>query len=135
MQELPHGDGWIIDRCSIQGLSERQVNETAAELGCSRAGEAEFGILDHPAKRCALWREQHPANLGIVESVRMFLNCLWARLFPRRPEDSFEDWVRNRFGDRLYRTFFKTYTEKVWGVPARRSAPTGPPSGSMGSRS
>lgn len=56
-------------------------------------------------------------NLGVVESLRMFLSYLWARLVPRRPEDSFEDWVRNRFGDRLYRTFFKTYTEKVWGIP------------------
>lgn len=56
-------------------------------------------------------------NLGVIESLRMFLSYLWARLFPRRPEDSFEDWVRNRFGDRLYRTFFKTYTEKVWGIP------------------
>lgn len=56
-------------------------------------------------------------NLGIVESLQMALSYLWARLFPRRPEDSFEDWVRNRFGDRLYRTFFKTYTEKVWGIP------------------
>lgn len=56
-------------------------------------------------------------NLGLVESLLMFLSYLWARLLPRRPEDSFEDWVRNRFGDRLYRTFFKTYTEKVWGIP------------------
>jgi protoporphyrinogen oxidase len=56
-------------------------------------------------------------NLGVVESLSMFVSYLWARMFPRRPEDSFEDWVRNRFGDRLYRTFFKTYTEKVWGIP------------------
>ncbi|MBM3955636.1 MAG: NAD(P)/FAD-dependent oxidoreductase [Planctomycetes bacterium] len=58
-------------------------------------------------------------NLGIVESTRIFVSYLWARCFPRRPEDSFEDWVRNRFGDRLYRTFFKTYTEKVWGISCR----------------
>jgi protoporphyrinogen oxidase len=56
-------------------------------------------------------------NLGVVESLRMFLSYLWARVWPRRPEESFEDWVRNRFGERLYRTFFKTYTEKVWGIP------------------
>lgn len=47
----------------------------------------------------------------------MFASYLWARAFPAQPEDSFEAWVRNRFGDRLYRTFFKTYTEKVWGIP------------------
>ena len=56
-------------------------------------------------------------NLGVVESVRMLMSYVKARVFPVRPEESFEDWVRNRFGDRLYRTFFKTYTEKVWGMP------------------
>ena len=39
---------------------------------------------------------------------------------PIRPEVSFEDWVSNRFGRRLYRIFFKTYTEKVWGIPCNR---------------
>lgn len=38
-------------------------------------------------------------------------------LFPHPREESLEQWVSNRFGKRLYRTFFKTYTEKVWGVP------------------
>ncbi len=56
-------------------------------------------------------------NLGVVESFRMLASYVMARIRPRHPEDSFEDWVRNRFGDRLYRTFFKTYTEKVWGIP------------------
>ena len=57
------------------------------------------------------------SNLGVAESFRMLSSYVMARLRPRHPEDSFEDWVRNRFGDRLYRTFFKTYTEKVWGIP------------------
>jgi protoporphyrinogen oxidase len=38
-------------------------------------------------------------------------------LFPSKEEDTFEQWVSNRFGSRLYHTFFKTYTEKVWGIP------------------
>lgn len=57
------------------------------------------------------------SNLGVIESVRMLLSYLYSSIAPIKPEDSFEDWVRNRFGDRLYRTFFKTYTEKVWGIP------------------
>jgi protoporphyrinogen oxidase len=40
-----------------------------------------------------------------------------AQIFPIRSERSFEDWISNRFGKRLYNTFFKTYTEKVWGIP------------------
>ena len=57
------------------------------------------------------------SNLGLIESFMMVASYVAARLKPVSPEDSFEDWVRNRFGDRLYRTFFKTYTEKVWGIP------------------
>ena len=56
-------------------------------------------------------------NLGLVETVRCVFSYAYAQLFPRRPERSFEDWVINRFGDRLFSIFFKTYTEKVWGIP------------------
>jgi protoporphyrinogen oxidase/GT2 family glycosyltransferase len=57
------------------------------------------------------------ANLGPVELLRMLGSYCRARFLPLEPEDTFEAWVTNRFGRRLYRTFFKTYTEKVWGVP------------------
>lgn len=57
------------------------------------------------------------SNLGVFTSVACVGSYAWARLFPRKPERSFEDWVSNRFGRRLFRIFFKTYTEKVWGVP------------------
>lgn len=56
-------------------------------------------------------------GLGVVESFLIFCSYLKARARPLPSEDSFEEWVVNRFGDRLYRTFFKTYTEKVWGMP------------------
>ncbi|MGB7159508.1 MAG: NAD(P)/FAD-dependent oxidoreductase [Tepidisphaeraceae bacterium] len=65
-------------------------------------------------------------NLGAVESVRIALSYLKVKLRIRGgaklglkplPEDTLEQWVTNRFGLRLYRTFFKTYTEKVWGIP------------------
>jgi protoporphyrinogen oxidase len=56
-------------------------------------------------------------KLGIVRSARIVASYLRARLRPIRPERSFEDWVVNRFGRLLFETFFKTYTEKVWGLP------------------
>lgn len=56
-------------------------------------------------------------NLGLVESFLMVCSYVRAQLQPEKSEESFAQWVRNRFGDRLYRTFFKTYTEKVWGIP------------------
>ncbi len=56
-------------------------------------------------------------GLGPVESVRIGLSYIKARLFPTREERNLEQWVSNRFGRRLYEIFFKTYTEKVWGMP------------------
>jgi len=55
-------------------------------------------------------------GLGLVESFLMGLSYIRARLRPEREEKTFEQWVSNRFGRRLFRTFFKSYTEKVWGM-------------------
>jgi protoporphyrinogen oxidase len=57
-------------------------------------------------------------NLGLWEAMRCGLSYLWARIRPPKDESNYENWLVTRFGWRLYRTFFKTYTEKVWGVPA-----------------
>jgi protoporphyrinogen oxidase len=56
-------------------------------------------------------------NLGIVEAIRIGLSYGLAQLNSRSPEKTLEDFLINRFGTRLYRTFFRDYTEKVWGVP------------------
>ena len=61
----------------------------------------------------ALW------NLGPLETVRCLASYAWARVRPIRHPRSFEDWVRNQFGWRLYNIFFKTYTEKVWGISTK----------------
>jgi len=55
-------------------------------------------------------------NLGLLESVRCVSSYAWARAFPVGQPRSFEDWVCNQFGRRLFEIFFKTYTEKVWGM-------------------
>ena len=57
------------------------------------------------------------AGLGPVEAVRVLASYLAAQVAPHPEERSFEEWVVNRFGRRLYEIFFKTYTEKVWGIP------------------
>ncbi|MHB8864946.1 MAG: NAD(P)/FAD-dependent oxidoreductase [Pirellulaceae bacterium] len=59
-------------------------------------------------------------GLGAVESLLILLSYLRWQIFPCRPEESFEQWVTNRFGNRLFRIFFKSYTEKVWGIPCHR---------------
>jgi len=57
-------------------------------------------------------------GLGVLEAVRCVLSYALVRLRPPKDQRNFEGWVAARFGWRLYRIFFKTYTEKVWGVPA-----------------
>jgi protoporphyrinogen oxidase len=56
-------------------------------------------------------------KLGPVRAARILASYLKARAAPIHPEASFEDWVVNRFGRELFEIFFKTYTEKVWGMP------------------
>jgi protoporphyrinogen oxidase len=57
------------------------------------------------------------AGLGIWQTILIIFSYAKARLRPSPVEENFEQWVSNRFGSRLYRIFFKTYTEKVWGIP------------------
>ena len=56
-------------------------------------------------------------NLGVLRSTACMLSYLRYKLFPIKDVKSFEDWTTNQFGKKLYSIFFKTYTEKVWGMP------------------
>ena len=56
-------------------------------------------------------------NLGIWRSTLCMASYAWAKAFPNKTIRSFEDWTVNQFGHKLYSIFFKTYTEKVWGMP------------------
>src|SRR5258708_1555401 len=68
--------------------------------------------LDYPLRGPDVIRK-----LGPVELTRCLASYLKASLTPKGKEESFEQWVSNRFGKRLYELFFKSYTEKLWGVP------------------
>ena len=57
------------------------------------------------------------ANIGPLTSVAVLASYLRACVAPIEPERSFEDWICNRFGRRLFEMFFRSYTEKVWGIP------------------
>jgi protoporphyrinogen oxidase len=69
-------------------------------------------FLDYPLNGMDVIRK-----LGPIELIRSGLSYMWAAIKPKGSEDNLEQWVSNRFGKRLYQHFFKTYTEKVWGVP------------------
>ena len=70
-------------------------------------------FFDYPLKLSATTL----GNLGLGYTATIGAGYIRSRLFPRRPEKTLEDFLVNRFGETLYRTFFKDYTEKVWGVP------------------
>jgi protoporphyrinogen oxidase len=69
-------------------------------------------FFDYPLKAGNALR-----GLGIGNAALILLSYVRWRTFPHRVEENFEQWVTNRFGQRLYEIFFKTYTEKVWGIP------------------
>jgi protoporphyrinogen oxidase len=60
------------------------------------------------------------SNLGLIESFLILLSYVKMQLRPLPKEETFEQWVTNRFGHRLFKTFFQTYTEKVWGIPCHQ---------------
>ncbi|MFD0578092.1 NAD(P)/FAD-dependent oxidoreductase [Dactylosporangium darangshiense] len=70
-------------------------------------------LFDYPLRAMNALR-----NLGAAEAVRCVGSYVSARLRPPHDQTHFEGWVAARFGWRLYSIFFKTYTEKVWGIPA-----------------
>ena len=71
-------------------------------------------FFDYPLKLFnALW------NIGPYESMRILLSYFKWQVRPYRNEESFEEWVINRFGGRLYMHFFRSYTQKVWGINPR----------------
>jgi protoporphyrinogen oxidase len=69
-------------------------------------------FFDYPLKPSNVLR-----NLGLLTSLACIGSYARWRFFPYREEGNLEQWVTNRFGKRLFEMFFKTYTEKVWGVP------------------
>ena len=70
-------------------------------------------FFDYPLKLnlTTLWK------IGFLKSVKILLSIIYRRFKPVKNEQSLEDFYINRFGDELYRTFFKAYTQKVWGKP------------------
>ncbi|MGH9041413.1 MAG: FAD-dependent oxidoreductase, partial [Acidimicrobiia bacterium] len=116
-------DGWRFD---IGGHRFFTKVEAVEDLWNEILGEDDFLLrprmsriyyrgrfFDYPLKASNALR-----NLGAIEALRCVASYAWARLRPPKDQSHFEGWVSARFGARLYGIFFKTYTEKVWGVPA-----------------
>jgi protoporphyrinogen oxidase len=76
----------------------------------NRRGQTKF--LDYPLRGPDVIKK-----LGPVDLTKALLSYLWAAMKPKGREETYEQWVSNRFGRWLFNQFFKSYTEKVWGVP------------------
>ena len=85
-------------------------------------------FLKRPRQSRIYWNDkflEYPLEgMDVIKKLGLWSSCrccmasyLWAQAKPKGREDTFEEWVSNRFGKRLYNHFFKTYTEKLWGVP------------------
>jgi protoporphyrinogen oxidase len=130
---------WWFDVLPLQRLPERQQEINYQGKSRSLRGSV-AGPDPNTAKRVMLivqrktriyWRRRffdYPlslsfdtlAKLGWMRVARIALSYAWSLLRPIRPEENLEQFFINRFGLELYRTFFKSYTEKVWGVPCEQ---------------
>ena len=77
-----------------------------------RSPQGEGKFLDYPLRGPDVIKK-----LGPIDLTKALVSYLWAAVKPKGKEETFEEWVSNRFGRYLFNQFFKSYTEKVWGVP------------------
>ena len=130
---------WVMDwwrtlmpvaaAADAEGMRELRYQGASSDVPAATATEADDGVMllrsrlsriyfnkqffDYPLKL----NPDTLLKLGPWKTLTFGLSYVWSRVNPRRPETSLEDFLVNRFGQKLYRQFFKEYTEKVWGVP------------------
>lgn len=108
---------WWQELFPIQGTSPENDPEHADNILLVRDRLSRIFFLrklfDYPFS----FSNETVMNLGFTRILKIFFSYTRSYLAPITPERSLEDFFINRFGEELYRTFFKDYTEKVWGVP------------------
>jgi len=123
---LPVAEGQVDSQDGVRVGYQQQSHDLVPEIYGSASSDSVMLIrqrlsrifyrrrfFDYPLKLNA----DTLKNLGLLEALQIGLSYSQAQLIKKSPENSLEDFFINRFGNRLYRTFFKDYTEKVWGVP------------------
>ena len=124
LQGAPSSDDLILDRdvtLSDQNNAPDPEKSDIVMLVRNRLSRIFFlrSFFDYPIS--LKWNTFK--NLGLFRITRIGLSYLKARAIPIKDEKSLEDFIINRFGRELYLTFFKDYTEKVWGVPCSQIKP------------
>jgi protoporphyrinogen oxidase len=127
---------WWLDILPVQSLEAsafnikyhgRQSSVENSKHGSDPDKEDKVFLIRHRLSRIFYLRKffNYPVSadfetltkLGFRRSVRIVCSYIWSQIFPKLPEVTLEDFFINRFGKELYNTFFKDYTEKVWGKP------------------
>jgi protoporphyrinogen oxidase len=129
---------WWLDILPVQNVEApsfdlkyhgRQTTLENSKSGPDPEKEDKVFLIRHRLSRIFFMRKffNYPVSadletlmkLGFGRSVRIVWSYLWSQIFPKRPEVTLEDFFINRFGKVLYHTFFKDYTQKVWGKPPK----------------
>ncbi|MGB2676223.1 MAG: NAD(P)/FAD-dependent oxidoreductase [Candidatus Acidiferrum sp.] len=133
------GGAEITYQQKTRNIGSRDSRGALAQLNAAAAAEQAAGLTPNPEAVMLLRRRQsriyflgkffaYPvqmsrdtlSKLGLKRTVRILFSYLRVALFPPRPVKNLEDFFIRRFGKELYLTFFKSYTEKVWGVPCQQ---------------
>ena len=125
---LPVAEDQVDATTPLRTAYQGQTSEFIPQIGASASSDAVMLVrqrlsrifyrrrfFDYPLKLSS----DTLRKIGAVETLKIGLSYGRAQVAYGRPERTLEDFLVNRFGNRLYRTFFKDYTEKVWGVPCR----------------
>ena len=109
------GHRFFSKHAQVSGLWQQMMGEDFLKVSRKSRIYYKGRFFDYPLRPLNAL-----SNLGIFESFRIVSSYLKSQLWPYTEEKTFEQWVSNRFGKRLYEIFFKTYTEKVWGISCKQ---------------
>ncbi len=103
---------------TVHTTTTHPQNKEEVMVVCNRLTRIYFlgKLFSYPVKL----NKETIRNLGIVRITKIGFSYMKSKVFPRKPETTLEDFFINRFGNELYLTFFKDYTEKVWGTPTNQ---------------
>ena len=139
LESSASGGAKITYQQKTRNIGSRDSREALAQLNAAAAAERAAGLTPNPEAVMLLRRRQsriyflgkffaYPvqmsrdtlSKLGLKRTVRILFSYVRAALCPPRAVKNLEDFFIRRFGKELYLTFFKSYTEKVWGVPCQQ---------------
>lgn len=103
---------------TVHTATSHPQNHEDVMVVCNRLTRIYFlgKLFNYPVKL----NKETIQNLGFIRITKIGFSYIWSKIFPRKPETTLEDFFINRFGKELYLTFFKDYTEKVWGTPTNQ---------------